>query len=198
MQPKDTRRQKAHGSSFSGGPKANTFFLATRTGYDFFIFHRPDVYDLILSHIPAKKISFNKKVVWLLQNDEGVMIRTSDNETYHGDILVGADGAFSAVRQNLYRDMAKKNVLPTSDAQSPKVDRICLVGTTRPLDAEEYPELKDKRCHFKTVIGQDKAHTVGFVADDTIHSSLARKLILLTLSLRLFRFCLSPLSFPNS
>ncbi|KAF9366818.1 hypothetical protein BGX34_006087 [Mortierella sp. NVP85] len=130
-----------------------------KTGYDFLIFHRPDVYDLILSHVPAKKISFNKKVVWLLQNDEGVMIRTSDNETYHGDILVGADGAFSAVRQNLYRDMAKKNVLPTSDAQSPKVDRICLVGTTRPLDTEDYPELKDKRCHFTTVIGQDKAHT---------------------------------------
>ncbi|KAG0217444.1 hypothetical protein BGX31_000245 [Mortierella sp. GBA43] len=130
-----------------------------KTGYDCLIFHRPDLYDLLLSRVPAKNISFNKKVVWVLQNKEGVMIRTSDNETHHGDILVGADGAYSAVRQNLFKDLQKKNQLPASDAQSPKVGHVCLVGTTRPLDPEEYPELKDKHCHFTTVIGQDKAHT---------------------------------------
>ncbi|KAF9366817.1 hypothetical protein BGX34_006086 [Mortierella sp. NVP85] len=130
-----------------------------KTGYDCRIFHRPDLYDLLISHVPAKNISFNKKVVWILQNKEGVMIRTSDNETYHGDILVGADGSSSAVRQNLYKDLAKKNMLPACDAQNPKVGHVCLVGTTRPLDPEEYPELKDDRAHFTTVIGHDRAHT---------------------------------------
>ncbi|KAF9914814.1 hypothetical protein BGZ65_001033, partial [Modicella reniformis] len=87
------------------------------------------------------------------------MIRTSDNETYHGDVLVGADGAYSAVRQNLYKDLSKKGSLPTSDAHSPKYSHLCMAGTTRPLDPEEYPELKDQRCHFTTIIGHDKAHT---------------------------------------
>ncbi|KAG0003373.1 hypothetical protein BGZ65_001771 [Modicella reniformis] len=130
-----------------------------KAGYHTYIFHRPDFYELLLTRVPREKISFNKKVVWVLQNKEGVMIRTSDNETHHGDILVGADGAYSAVRQNIYKDLTKKGELPASDAGGFKMGFICMVGTTNPLDPEEYPELKDDHCHFKTHIGKNKAHS---------------------------------------
>ncbi|KAF9358948.1 hypothetical protein BGX26_000554 [Mortierella sp. AD094] len=130
-----------------------------KTGYDFFVFNRPDLYDLLISQVPAEKISFNKKVVWLLQNAEGVMIRTSDNETHHGDILVGADGAYSAVRQNLYKSLTKKNELPACDAENLKVAHICMVGTTNALDPEVYPELKEGYSRSSTIIGRAKAHT---------------------------------------
>ncbi|KAF8930986.1 hypothetical protein BGZ58_007909 [Dissophora ornata] len=130
-----------------------------KAGYDSFVCHRPDLYNLLLSKVPPKNISFNKRVVWLLQNNEGVMIRTSDNETYHGDILVGADGAYSAVRQNLYKDLINKNELPAADMEEPKLGHVCMVGTTEPMDPEEYPKLKDKHCHFSTIIGEDKSHT---------------------------------------
>ncbi|KAG0217445.1 hypothetical protein BGX31_000246 [Mortierella sp. GBA43] len=130
-----------------------------KAGYYTYIFHRPDFYELLLARIPREKMSFNKKVVWVLQNKEGVMIRTSDNETYHGDILVGADGAYSAVRQNIFKDLAKKGSLPASDSEGFKMGFVCMVGTTKALDPEEYPELKDDRCHFITHIGKDKSHT---------------------------------------
>ncbi|KAG0360048.1 hypothetical protein BC939DRAFT_466076 [Gamsiella multidivaricata] len=132
---------------------------AEKTGYDTYIFHRAELYALLLSRIPEEKISLNKKVVWVLQNNEGVMIRTSDNETYHGDILVGADGAYSGVRQNLYKDLISKNLLPQSDAEGLKMGHICMVGTTNPLDPAEFSGLADEKCHFSTIIGQGTAHT---------------------------------------
>ncbi|KAK3817333.1 MAG: hypothetical protein J3Q66DRAFT_339540 [Benniella sp.] len=131
----------------------------TQAGYDSYIFHRPDLYNVLLSKVPAGKVSFNKKVVSVEQDEDGVTIRTSDGMTFHGDILVGADGAYSTVRQLIYKDMTEKNVLPDSDADGPKVGHICMVGTTHPLDPEKFPVLKDNRCNFTTIIGHAKAHT---------------------------------------
>lgn len=37
----------------------------------------------------------------LQQNEDGVMVSDSDNSSYYGDLLVGADGAYSTVRQHL-------------------------------------------------------------------------------------------------
>ncbi|KAF9284918.1 hypothetical protein BGZ74_001618, partial [Mortierella antarctica] len=71
------------------------------TGFETTIFARADLYDLLLSKIPPSKIHFNKKIMSMMQNKEGVMLRFSDNTHIHGDILIGADGAYSAVRQSL-------------------------------------------------------------------------------------------------
>ncbi|KAG0025770.1 hypothetical protein BGZ81_006858 [Podila clonocystis] len=84
-------------------------------GTSSYIVARPDIYDLLLRQIPKEKIHMGKKVMSLFQNDNGVMIRCSDNTTHHGDILVGADGAYSGVRQNLYKALKKKKLLPNSD-----------------------------------------------------------------------------------
>ncbi|KAF9995815.1 hypothetical protein BGZ80_000219 [Entomortierella chlamydospora] len=160
-----------------------------KTGYDYFAFSRPDLYDLLISQVPVEKISFNKKVVWLLQNDEGVMIRTSDNETYHGDILVGADGAHSAVRQNLYKHLAKKNELPACDSENLKAAHICMVGTTVPLDPEIYPELKDEQSRTSTIIGRAKAHTwvTTTLSNNRISYSVTQQLDYETAKNALFR-----------
>ncbi|KAF9538039.1 hypothetical protein EC957_007296, partial [Mortierella hygrophila] len=108
--------------------------LADVIGYDHIVFPRPEFYDLVLSRVPREKIHFNKKVMSLEQNKEGVMIRCSDGTTYHGDILVGADGAYSGVRQALYKRMDKARILPPSDLEELNKGYICMVGTTRPLD----------------------------------------------------------------
>ncbi|KAF9915263.1 hypothetical protein BGZ65_000827, partial [Modicella reniformis] len=52
--------------------------LKTKTGYDAYIFHRPDLYNVLLSRVPAEKISFNKKIVGVEQNEHGVTIHTSN------------------------------------------------------------------------------------------------------------------------
>ena len=81
------------------------------------MFPRPALYDLLLAKIPKEKIVFKKKVLKTEQSFEGVSVHCSDNTIYDGDILVGADGAYSAVRQNLYKQLAQENKLPFADAE---------------------------------------------------------------------------------
>lgn len=56
-----------------------------------------------------------------MQNADGVLIRCSDNSSYQGDILVGADGAYSAVRQTLYKQLSRQNKLPQCDEEQMSV-----------------------------------------------------------------------------
>lgn len=131
------------------------------TGYDGGMVHRYDLYNFLLSQVPAEKISLNSRVIDIEQNDHGVTIRTSNNETHHGDILVGADGVNSAVRTKLFEQLAKENKLPASDTKGLEVGSVCLVGTTKPLDPEKYPILKNGKCHFMNFIGENGIHTVS-------------------------------------
>ncbi|KAG0206267.1 hypothetical protein BGX28_002264 [Mortierella sp. GBA30] len=129
-------------------------------GYDYIVFSRPKLYGLLLAQIPAEKIHFGKKVLSIQHLDEGnVVINCSDNSSYTGNILVGADGAYSAVRQSLYKDMEEKGELPSSDTQGLKIGYLTMVGTTDPLDEEKYPELKDSFTHFHFVVGKGKPYT---------------------------------------
>ncbi|GJJ68652.1 hypothetical protein EMPS_00998 [Entomortierella parvispora] len=123
-------------------------------GYDFFNFSRPKFHQLLLSKIPAEKIHYNKKVMSMIQNKEGVMIRCADGTTYHGDILVGADGAHSGVRKGLYQTLEQQNLLPASDATELSKGFLAMVGTTDPMDPEQYPFLKSQASNFSQVIGR--------------------------------------------
>ncbi|KAF9949346.1 hypothetical protein BGZ72_008859 [Mortierella alpina] len=71
---------------------------------------RPCLYRLLYNQIPPHKLRNSKRIISLLQNNEGVMIGAADCTSYHGDILVGADGASSSVRQELYKSLQKKVV----------------------------------------------------------------------------------------
>ncbi|KAG0331371.1 hypothetical protein BG004_001698 [Podila humilis] len=120
-----------------------------------YIVSRPDLCALLMDQIPKERIHLNKKVLSYLQNSNGVLVRCSDNTCIHGDILVGADGAHSAVRQLLFRDLMAKGMLPDSDNVPLPFDSICLVGQTEVLDPEEFPELKLPHSFFHAVIGRD-------------------------------------------
>lgn len=85
-------------------------------GYDVIVFPRPALYELLLAKIPRHKISFKKKVLSVQETGTGVVVNCADNSSYEGDIVVGADGAYSAVRQSLYKQLEKQNKLPASDA----------------------------------------------------------------------------------
>ncbi|KAF8949565.1 hypothetical protein BGZ52_005564, partial [Haplosporangium bisporale] len=129
------------------------------TGYDTVFFWRPDLYDWLLSKIPASKIHMSKKILAVQQSDEGVKIRCSDNTGYTGDILIGADGAYSGVRQSLYKQLDQQGILPEEDRKEMPMTYVCMVGTTKSLDPEKYPELKDPHSHFSTVLGKSKPHS---------------------------------------
>ncbi|GJJ74641.1 hypothetical protein EMPS_06999 [Entomortierella parvispora] len=123
-------------------------------GYEYFNFARPKFHQLLLSKVPAEKIHYNKKVMSMIQNKEGVMIRCADGTTYHGDILVGADGAHSGVRQGLYKTLQEKNLLPPSDSKELNKGFLAMVGTTNPMDPEQYPFLKSEGSIYSQVIGR--------------------------------------------
>ncbi|KAK5827777.1 hypothetical protein F5H01DRAFT_399363 [Linnemannia elongata] len=122
-------------------------------GYERLLFPRPEFHDMLFRKVPAEKIHLSKKVLSFQQNHEGVMARFSDNTTVHGDILVGADGAHSAVRQHLYKTLIKEGLLPKSDNQDMKKGFISLVGTTNELDPEKYPDVLKEDCQSYGIIG---------------------------------------------
>ncbi|KAG0296749.1 hypothetical protein BGZ96_008609 [Linnemannia gamsii] len=130
-------------------------------GFDTVVFPRPEFYDILLSRIPSDKIVFGKKVSEIkeLTRDNKVEVTCTDGSKYLGDILVGADGAYSSVRQCLYKELEIEGVLPSSDKRDLKCGFVTMVGTTDPLDPEKYPALKDEYSFFSQVIGTDKPYS---------------------------------------
>ncbi|KAF9017030.1 hypothetical protein BGZ52_005431 [Haplosporangium bisporale] len=127
--------------------------MDTRVGYGEYVISRPELYDLLYNSIPQERVLLGKKVLSLTQNEFSVMAECSDNSSYHGDILVGADGAYSAVRQNLYKELKLKGKLPSSDDVSLPFSCVCLVGQTVPLDPEEFPQIKEELSQSHGVLG---------------------------------------------
>ncbi|KAG0343494.1 hypothetical protein BG004_005271 [Podila humilis] len=127
-----------------------------------YVVTRPELYELLLRQIPKEMIHLNKKVLNFMQNDLGTMIRCNDGTSYHGDILVGADGAYSAVRQHLFKDLKSKKLLPASDDVPLPFDTNCLVGQTHVLDPEEFPELKLDHSQFQRNVQRNECATSVF------------------------------------
>ncbi|KAF9953953.1 hypothetical protein BGZ65_004332 [Modicella reniformis] len=106
--------------------------------------------------ISGSKISFNKKVLRMQEKNSKVYIHCSDNTIYEGDILIGADGANSGVRQSLYRQLNGQALLPKDDLKPATVGLTCLVGIAEPKDPKKYPQLKDKESNFAQVFSGER------------------------------------------
>lgn len=87
-------------------------------------------------------------------------VSAADGTSFQGDIVVGADGTYSAVRQRLYEILAAQGKLPKEDQEDLPFSCTCLVGQTKPVDPEEFPILKESDCHFSTILVKDKPYTV--------------------------------------
>jgi len=65
------------------------------------------------------------------------------------------------VRQSLYKTLKDKNVLPEADAKDLNKGYSCLVGTTDPVDPEEYPFVKSELATRLLTIGEGTPYTVS-------------------------------------
>jgi hypothetical protein len=95
-------------------------------------------------------------------------MQCSDNTIYGGSILVGADGAYSSVRQNLYKELASIGALPKADSKPLGYGYDCVVGITGQLDPKVYPVVKEEYCEFEAVLSKDSPYTVS-EHKDSIH-----------------------------
>ncbi|KAF9345300.1 hypothetical protein BGX26_003313, partial [Mortierella sp. AD094] len=90
-----------------------------RYGYLTRIISRPKLYEILLSRVPSEKIHMGKKVVSYTQESlsplqqqqqqqqqpetKNIVVSCEDGSLFTGDILVGADGAYSVTRQLMYQ-----------------------------------------------------------------------------------------------
>ena len=75
----------------------------SRTGYDFQFGERSNYLDVFYANIKDKsKIHLGKSVTSVEQSDSGVTVKCDDGTSYRGDILAGADGVRSKVREEMW------------------------------------------------------------------------------------------------
>jgi 2-polyprenyl-6-methoxyphenol hydroxylase-like FAD-dependent oxidoreductase len=118
-------------------------------------------YDIILKLVPAHKIHFGKRVLSVTEKDDKVTVHLSTGESHEGDIVVGADGAYSAIRERLYEQLKGKGELPEEDMEDLPFSCYCLIGQTKVLDPEEFPIVKEPICQFRGIMGTEKPFTVS-------------------------------------
>ncbi|KAF9103327.1 hypothetical protein BGX27_010625 [Mortierella sp. AM989] len=122
------------------------------TGYPPLFFARPRFFELLLKRIPDDRISFNKRVLRTEEKEGKVIIHCSDDSSYTGDILAGSDGAYSGVRQSMYKQMDEKSLLPKSDLEDFSINYSTIVGVATPLNPDNYPQLKEELASFNQVL----------------------------------------------
>ncbi|KAG0315046.1 hypothetical protein BGZ97_008705 [Linnemannia gamsii] len=122
-------------------------------GYNMVLFARPELYDLLFKRIPSHKIHMSKRLESFDQDHVGVRVQFTDGSIAKGDVLVGADGAYSGVRQHLYKTLDSQGLLPQIDLQSMSKGYISLIGTTDALDPSKYPRMEDAGCESQYFIG---------------------------------------------
>ncbi|KAF8939664.1 hypothetical protein BGZ58_009063 [Dissophora ornata] len=129
-------------------------------GYYPMIMARPDLHALLLSHVPTHKVHFNKRVLSISQDEEnGVLVRTSDGKSHEADILIGCDGAYSGVRQSLYKALASEGLLPSADGEDMKVCHMSILGTTNAVDPKQIPNVAGDESCCDAIIGYNKPHS---------------------------------------
>jgi len=142
-------------------------------GYNSLLLARPRLYNILLKRIPPSRISFGKRVLRTEEQCGKVNIFCSDGTSYEGDILVGADGASSSVRQCLYKQMEEKGRLPKSDTEKSTATYVSVVGVANITDTDKFPQARDPFSHFSQVIGKDSRSVSKMVL---MHCHIAAKM----------------------
>ncbi|KAG0247964.1 hypothetical protein BG011_000668 [Mortierella polycephala] len=146
-------------------------FAKERYGYYNEIMARPDLMEILLSRVAPHKILMGKKVLKVTEHpdrEDGedelaglVTLLCSDQSQYQGNLVIGCDGAYSAVRQRMYQNLEAKGVrIPKSDFAPFRFDQHCVVGVSKPLNPETYQILKKPFCEFDVVLAEDFSYSI--------------------------------------
>ncbi|KAG0199542.1 hypothetical protein BGX28_007238, partial [Mortierella sp. GBA30] len=76
-----------------------------------------------------------------------------------GSILVGADGAYSKVREIMYDELEMMGSLPELDRMPLRYGYECTVGVAENLDPKTYPVIRDKYCEFMACLSKNDPYS---------------------------------------
>lgn len=140
-------------------------------GYASIFVDRQMIIQVLYNNLRDKsKVLTSKGVNTVTQSTGKVEVVTADGETYHGDILVGADGIHSTVREEMWR-LADRDIpgyIPASDRLIP-TEYCCIFGISRPT--EKYP-----KGSMQNVQGQNYSYLVLTGPNHRIYWFLFKKL----------------------
>jgi len=75
---------------------------AKRYGAPLYNVHRADLIQLLLDALPKECVRFNSKCADIGQDKDQAWIRLESGEVLHADVIIGADGIHSVVREKLF------------------------------------------------------------------------------------------------
>ncbi|MEO0457089.1 MAG: FAD-dependent monooxygenase [Cyanobacteria bacterium P01_A01_bin.114] len=87
------------------------------------LIHRGAILEALLNHLPQGCLQTHAKLQSVEQTDEAVTAHFADGRTWQGDVLVGADGIFSALREyvnagvkpNYLGDIVWRGIVPDDE-----------------------------------------------------------------------------------
>ncbi|KAL4886170.1 hypothetical protein BJY04DRAFT_213702 [Aspergillus karnatakaensis] len=137
-------------------------------------FHRGHLHSALLEHVPRESIHLGKKLVCAETDDKGVTLRFEDGTTARGDILIGADGLKSKVRQSFIPDYTlrfsgKVYMRSTFDAKLVE-DKI----HNLPADSLHWWGPEDN--FFASRLGKGRYTTVGAYSDPRTAEEIERSI----------------------
>ncbi|KAL0253203.1 hypothetical protein SLS55_010175 [Diplodia seriata] len=130
--------------------------LTKRHGYPILFVDRQMVLQVLYDRLEDKsKVLLSKKVAKVALAAGRVEVTAVDGSLFAGDILVGADGVHSFVRQEMWRiaDEISPGYIPRSEHTAMSCDYGCIFGISRPVEGIDPHSIH-------TVLNKDHSHLV--------------------------------------
>ncbi|EXJ64468.1 hypothetical protein A1O7_00804 [Cladophialophora yegresii CBS 114405] len=126
-----------------------------RLGYPIYFCDRHLLLATLYDNIKDKRnLLLNKRVSRIDHNHKAATVQCKDGTTYTGDVVVGADGVHSIVRQEMFRhlEVNEPYLLAPSDENAMSSEYKCMYGVSKSTSGLDRPE---DAGIFNQVLGHD-------------------------------------------
>ncbi|KXH41674.1 hypothetical protein CSAL01_09925 [Colletotrichum salicis] len=111
--------------------------LTKRHGYPSIFMERFELLNVLYEHLKDKnRIFLNQKVQKVENLKDGALVHTKDGSVFEGQMVVGADGVRSTIRQEMWRNAdanEDSSAIPARDRQNIPCEHACIFGTAKPM-----------------------------------------------------------------